>query len=266
MGRLSRIGSAVANTLFPPVCPACRAETGAPDSLCPACWANTEFIAGPVCDGCGRPAPGLPETEPGFRCDGCLRHPPAWDRGRGVLLYGGTGRRMILSLKHGDRLDTVPMLGLWLARAGRELIARADLACPVPLHWTRRVRRRFNQSAELARAALGRAGRPDIHAPDLLRRARRTPSQDGRNREQRAANVEGAIRIAPGAAARVAGRRVLVIDDVSTTGATLSAAARALTAAGASGVDALVVALVKPADAHYFSPDPVPGATEEGAA
>lgn len=253
---LGRIVEAVGGALFPPLCPSCRAETGEPHTLCPACWGEAGFIAGPVCDGCGRPVPGLARTEPGFRCDDCLRHPGTWDRARGVLTYGGTGRRLVLALKHGDRLDMVPMLGRWAARAGGELIAAADLAVPVPLHWTRRVRRRFNQSAEIARAALGAAGRPGIYAPDLLMRSRRTASQDGRDRAGRAANVAGAIALAPGAQARVAGRRVLLFDDVMTTGATLSAAASALKAAGAAGVDAIVIALVPaPRDDYFVATD-----------
>lgn len=264
---LGRIVDAVGEALFPPLCPSCRAETAAAHSLCPACWREAEFIAGPVCDGCGRPAPGLTETEPGFRCDECLRHPGRWDRARGVLVYGGTGRRLVLGLKHGDRLDMVPMLGQWAARAGRELIAAADLAVPVPLHWTRRVRRRFNQSAELARAALAASGRSAIYAPDLLLRSRRTATQDGRDRDGRAANVAGAIALAPGARARIAGRRVLIFDDVMTTGATLSAAAEALKAAGASGVDAIVIALVGAPRDDYLravTPPDAPAKENEG--
>ncbi|WP_200612171.1 ComF family protein [Thermohalobaculum xanthum] len=242
---VGRLVTAMGGALFPPLCPGCRAETAEPQSLCQSCWSDTEFIAGAVCDTCGRPVTGLPATEPGFRCDECLRNPPEWDRARGVLVYGGTGRRIVLALKHGDRLDVVPMLGQWAARTGEGLIADADLVVPIPLHWTRRLRRRFNQSAELARAALVAARRPEIYAPEVLRRVRRTASQDGRSRSERAENVADALAVAPGAEPLIRGKRILLVDDVMTTGATLSAAATVLRAAGAKSIDALVIALVR---------------------
>jgi ComF family protein len=224
---------AALDLLYPPVCAACGAETEGAGGLCADCFRAMPFVSGPVCDRCG--APSLAQA-----CDACLHAPPAWGRGRAAALYEGPARRAVLSLKHGDRLDVAAVAAPWLLRAGRELLAQADLVAPVPLHWTRLARRRFNQSAELARALTRLAGRADAFAPDLLTRRRRTPSQEGRTRAGRHLNVAGAFAVRR----PVTGMRVLLVDDVMTTGATLSACAEALTAAGASGVDALALARV----------------------
>ena len=249
---LRPVADACVDALFPPACAACREETATGTSLCAACWADTTFLSGRGCSACGRDVPGLAAPEPGFLCDTCRAHPPAWDRGAAVLAYEGAGRRVVLALKHGDRLDMAPMLGRWLARAGGGLAAEADLVVPVPMHWTRRLRRRFNQSEELARAFCRASGRPGIVAPWLLRRLRRTASQNGRDRAARAENMRGAIGLAPGAAERLSGRRILLVDDVLTTGATFNACAEACRAAGAAGVDILTLALVSFEEAPYL--------------
>ena len=240
------------DALFPPACPACRGETATGQTLCRTCWAETAFLSGNGCITCGREIPGLVNDDADFHCDTCQAHPPLWDRGAAVFAYEGAGRRLVLGLKHGDRLDMLAMLAGWMLRAGKPLIAGADLVIPVPMHWTRRLGRRFNQSAELARACCRAAGRAEAFAPALLRRVRRTASQDGRDRAGRADNLKGAIGLAPGAAARIAGRRVLLVDDVLTTGATLNAVAAVCREAEASAVDILVLALVSFDEAPYL--------------
>lgn len=147
---------------------------------------------------------------------------------------------MVLGLKHGDRLDLVPHAASWMARAGEGVLGPESLLVPVPLHWTRLLSRRCNQSALLARALAKRSGA--WHCPDLLVRARRTPPQDGMGPEARRANIAGAIRPHPRRADRARGAPVVLVDDVMTSGATLAACAEALLGAGASRVDVLLLA------------------------
>jgi predicted amidophosphoribosyltransferase len=238
MAMLRTLTARLIDAIYPPRCLACAEATDAGQGLCAACWRDTHFIAGPTCGTCGVPLIG---AEGADACEGCTRHPPAWDRGAAALVYAGAGRRMVLGLKHADRLELVRPLAGWMAAAGRPLLAEADLIAPVPLHWTRLFRRRYNQSAELGRALARRAGRRFV--PDLLTRRRATAPQDG-GREARAANQAGAFLPTPRHARALAGRRVLLVDDVLTSGATLSACAEAVRGAGAAGVDVLVLARV----------------------
>lgn len=232
------------DALYPPVCIACGAETGRTGGLCAICFAEAPFITGSVCTACGLPS----ETVHGPICDGCRHAPPGWDEGRAAALYDGPVRRAVLAFKHGDRLDIARAVAPWLLRAGHDLLAGADLVVPVPLHWRRLVQRRFNQSAELARALCALAGRREAYAPGLVARMRATPSQEGRSRAARLANMDRAFEATAAGRAALPARHVLMIDDVMTTGATLSALAEALRAAGAARVDALALARVTRAD------------------
>lgn len=239
MAMLEALRTRLIDAVYPPRCLACPEATDAAHALCAACWRDTHFIAGPTCGACGVPLIGA--AEGADRCEGCTRHPPAWNRGAAALVYAGAGRRMVLGLKHGDRLDMVPPLAEWMASAGRDLLAETDLVAPVPLHWTRLFRRRYNQSAELGRALARRAERRFV--ADLLVRRRATQPQGG-GRDARAANQSGAFGLAPRRAGLVGGARVLLVDDVLTSGATLSGCTEVLRAAGAAGVDVLVLARV----------------------
>jgi ComF family protein len=236
---LDALKTTLINTVYPPRCLACTEATEQPHGLCPACWRETHFITGTTCDRCGVPLIGEAGAED--VCESCRRHPPAWDRGRAAILYAGAGRRMVLALKHGDRLDTVATLAGWMATSGQTLLAGADIVAPVPLHWTRLVRRRYNQSAELARRLARQSGRGFV--ADLLTRRRATAPQDG-NRAARAANQSGAFAVSRRHAAGLEGKAVVMVDDVLTSGATLSACADCLRGAGAARVDVLVLARV----------------------
>lgn len=233
--------------LLPPQCLACRALVTEPGALCARCWGGLAFLAPPLCRRCGyplEPGPGSPaggEAAPAV-CAACLTSPPRYDRARAVFEYGPESRGMILAFKHRDRTEAAPAFGRWLARAGRELLDEADLVAPVPLHYWRLLRRRYNQAAMLTQVAAALAGRPVV--VDLLRRRRATPSQASLGAAARRRNVAGAFEVPPRHRDRVQDRRILLIDDVLTTGATVSACARALRQAGAAGVDVLTLARV----------------------
>jgi len=240
LAAVAELSGRVLDLLLPPRCLACGVEVVRPGALCPACWDEVSFIAPPYCALCGYPF----EFDPGpdALCAACLREPPAFDRARAVMRYDARGRALVLGFKHGDRTEGAPSYAAWLARAGAELLADAELLAPVPLHWRRQFARRYNQAALLAGALARHDGVPLV--PDLLRRRRATPSQGHLSAAARARNVAGAFAVDPARAAGLKGRRVLLIDDVLTTGATAAACAAALRRAGAAGVDVLVLARV----------------------
>ena len=207
--------------------------------LTAASWSRIHFLDGPVCDGCGTPF----EYDPGARCAACLRKPRAFDAARAACLYDDVSRDPILKLKHADRLDLAPLFARWLSRAAGSLIAEADAIAPVPLHPGRLLSRRYNQAAEIARPLCALTGLR--YLPDALVRRRATETQGGKSGSGRKRNVAGAFEVPAGRAPQVAGKRILLIDDVMTTGATAEGCARALKLAGAVRVDVAVVARVK---------------------
>lgn len=227
--------------IYPDNCLTCGAVTGSSGGLCSACWRETSFIRGLVCDTCGAPLPGEegPEeqsdgpNEP-LTCDDCLTTARPWTRGRAALVYSGNGRRIVLSLKSADRADLANGVSQWLATAAAPLYEPGMLIAPVPLHWIRLFQRRYNQSALLARSLAQALSAP--YCPDLLIRTRRTQRQDGLGAAARFANMQDAIRPHPKRRHRMAARKVLLVDDVLTSGATLAAAAEACLANGATEV------------------------------
>lgn len=204
-------------------------------------WTRIRFLDGSVCDGCGTPF----EYDLGARCAACLAKPRAFDAARAACLYDETSREPILQLKHADRLDLAPLFARWLSRSARELIEEADAIAPVPLHPLRLLRRRYNQAAEIARPLATMTGTP--YLADVLVRRRATDSQGGKSGSGRRRNVAGAFEVPARRRKSVEGLRILLVDDVLTTGATAEGCARALKAAGAARVDLAVVARVQAA-------------------
>ena len=224
---------------LPPLCAACR-EPVEGKGLCPACWSKLSFITRPYCERLGIPF--VYDPGPGILSMEAIAAPPAYHRARAAVRFDEISRALVHALKYGDRLDLAPMLGRWTANAGRELLAEADALVPVPLHWRRLWARRFNQSAMLA-AAISKESGVSI-APGALKRVRATAQQVGLSRTERAANIQGAFRVPAESKAAVAGRRLVLVDDVLTSGATVEGCARALLRAGAANVDVLVFARV----------------------
>lgn len=220
---------------------ACDTPTEADFGLCGPCWREISFISGLVCDNCGLPLPGEGDGNTIY-CDSCMIAPKPWSKGRAAVLYDGGARKLVLGLKHGDRLDLVTMLAGWMARAGREIVTPDTVMVPVPLRWRRLLWRKYNQSALLARKV---ADNLDCSLDiDLLERHKSTRLQDGMTREERTKNLQNAIRVRQRKIARVAGAKILLIDDVMTSGATLAACSEAAFQAGAAEVNVLTLARV----------------------
>jgi ComF family protein len=245
-GRLTRLAGALRAILgltldvaLPQLCAACREPVGG-EGLCAACWSRLTFIAPPYCERLGIPFPFDPGL--GVLSMEAIADPPAYRRARAAVRYDDVARKLVHAFKYGDRLDLVPTMGRWMAHAGRELLAETDAIVPVPLHWRRQWMRRFNQSALLGEVIAKGSSVGVAHA--ALKRVKATPQQVGLSQSARAQNVQGAFRVPASAKAEVMGRRLLLIDDVLTSGATVDACSRALLRAGAAQVDVLVFARV----------------------
>ncbi len=240
LDRLRWTGRLALDTVLPPRCLACGEIVDRQGQICATCWPGLDFIARPYCAVCGTPfAYDMGEDA---ICGKCSAEAPTFDRGRAALVYNDLSARLIVGLKHADRTHHAPVFARWLAVAGGDLLDRADVLTAVPLHRHRLWRRRFNQSAMMAHVLSALSGVTAV--PDVLLRTRPTPSQSGRTRLQRFENVRGAFAVKPSRVDDVAGKHIVVVDDVFTTGATLGVAARCLKQAGAAHVDVLTLARV----------------------
>jgi ComF family protein len=226
--------------VLPPLCPSCRGVVDTPRGLCAECWSKLSFIARPFCERLGIPF--VYDPGPGVLSMEAIASPPAYGRARAAVRFDDVARALVHGFKYSDRLDLAPMLGTCMAQAGRELLADADALIPVPLHWRRLWARRFNQSAALAQVISGHCGVPALL--HVLERKRATPQQVGLSRSDRATNVQGAFLVADAAKLDVRRRRLILVDDVLTSGATVDHCARTLLRAGALNVDVLVFARV----------------------
>ncbi len=233
------LARAALDLALPRLCPACH-EPVKGRGLCPACWSKLSFISRPYCERLGIPF--AYDPGPGILSMEAIADPPAYNRARAAVRFDEISRTLIHALKYGDRLDLAPMMGRWISHAGGELLADADALVPVPLHWRRLWSRRFNQSAMLAAAISAESKLPV--AIGALKRVKATAQQVGLTRSERAANMQGAFRVPEEGKGAVTGRRLILVDDVLTSGATVEGCARALLRAGAANVDVLVFARV----------------------
>ena len=240
VGAFRKLGHSIVDAVLPPLCLGCGEIVAASGSLCAACWQGFSFISPPHCACCGMPF--AEDLGQGALCAECLARPPRFGRARAALVYDDRTRRLVLPFKHGDRTDMARACGAWMARAGADLLAEADIVAPVPLHWRRLFMRRYNQALLLA-AKLSRDADVPL-APDLVRRRRWTGSQAGLKARERQRNVRLAFDVHPRWSARLEGRSILLVDDVLTTGATVDACVRVLQKAGAHRVDVLTLARV----------------------
>jgi len=238
------LGRGLADLLLPPLAHD-SPEAAASPGLTRGAWSRVTFLEDPVCDGCGAgfEMDGGPFASP--RCAACLAEPYAFARSRAACVYDEASRGLILRFKHGDHQPFAPLFARWIAPSAPPLLDEADAVVPVPLHRFRLLSRRFNQAAEIARP-LAREARLD-YLPDALIRTAHTTTQGGKSARGRRLNVAKAFAVSEAGRRQIKGRRILLVDDVLTTGATAEACARALIEAGARAVDLAVVARVRTA-------------------
>jgi len=240
--RPARLAAAVLDLLLPPTCILCSAEVDAPGLLCGDCFGELNVIGEPCCLCCGAPFELAWHAAEGGLCQRCLDTPPPFERARAALTYDKASRRLVLPFKHGDRIEFAAVLARLMARAATGLPREADVLVPVPLHRRRLFVRRYNQAALLAQALGRMSGRPVL--VDGLVRRHATETLGGKSAAERRDAVAGAFAVRPRRVGMIEGKRVLLIDDVMTSGATAAACSEALLAEGASAVDVLVAARV----------------------
>ncbi len=230
----------VLRIIYPSQCLTCGEMVEEDFALCGPCWRDTAFINGLTCDTCGVQLPGDDDGTQA-QCDDCIRVARPWSRGAAAFMYRDNGRKLVLGLKHGDRAELAVPAAKWMCAVMPKLDPDT-LVVPVPLHWMRFLKRRYNQAALLAKEV---ARLSDLtYLPDALHRTKSTKPLDGHSRDARFAMLDAAINANPKRAAQLEGRRVLLVDDVMTSGATLAAATEACRAAGADHIDVLVLARV----------------------
>lgn len=232
--------SKLIDLVLPPTCSRCGTQVLDAQTLCGGCWSTMTFLRDPQCDACGHPFDY--EVAERALCGACVREQPPFQKARAALLYDDHSRELVLGFKHADKTERAKLFAKWMLAAGHDVVTAADVIVPVPLHWTRLFQRRYNQAALLAHG-LGRLSGNEVLA-DALVRKRKTPSQGRLGRLARARNVQGAFIINPRRQTELQDKRILLIDDVMTTGSTLNACTKILLRGGVEKVDVLTLARV----------------------
>jgi ComF family protein len=242
LGTLSRIARQSSDFLFPPACPGCGRMLARHAAVCQSCWSSINFIERPFCEVLGLPF--SYDLGAGILSAEAIANPPDFDRLRSACAYDGAAKNLVHALKYRDRTELAGMMAGWMTRAGSEVLEECDALVPVPLHTFRLLSRKFNQAAELAGIISTRTGKPMLAA--AVRRIRNTEHQVGLGRSRREENVRGAFRVTERGKSEILGRRIVLIDDVYTTGATVSAIARVLRRSGATDITVLTFARALP--------------------
>lgn len=226
--------------VIPPTCPGCHLPVEKDHTICPSCWKDLTFITLPFCDSCAEPLEVSGDLDQTYICGQCRQAPPKFSQTRSLFKYAGLARRLILSLKHGNATHLAFGLAEKACARHSDYIKEADIIIPVPLHWSRLFKRGYNQASLLAKNVAYNCNKP-FHAT-LLQRNRRTPSQGKYGKKARLRNVRSAFNLSKKDQNSIAGKTVLIVDDVMASGATLNACAKVLLTAKAKKVKVLVVA------------------------
>lgn len=234
-------GRAVLDLILPPLCLNCRVPVSEPQSVCGTCWSGLRFLGAPHCVQCGLPFPHA--LGDGVKCAACLTRPPSFLWARSALAYDDGSRDLILGFKHADKLEGAPLFARWLFAASRDLVGQADVIVPVPLHWRRLASRRYNQSAVLAHG-LGAIANVPVDTSVLIRSKPSISQGEMPSARARLKNVARAFSTAANNAKVLQGKKVVVVDDVLTTGATANACCKALLRGGAGAVSIVTLARV----------------------
>ncbi|MCC6598127.1 MAG: ComF family protein [Alphaproteobacteria bacterium] len=240
LSHILSIGQHGIDAVLPPRCVVSGAEVDRQGVIAPDIWASLNFIAEPQCAACGGPFEF--EIEAGGLCAPCLVERPVYETARAALKYDDYSRGLILGFKHGDRTQAAPAFVPWMKAAGHKMLAQAECLIPVPLHRGRLLARRYNQSALIAQALSKNTGIPTF--VDALERVRATPPQGHMNIKDRRRNARKAFAVNPKRAGLIAGKTIVLIDDVYTTGATVQECTRILLKSGAQAVHVLTLARV----------------------
>lgn len=241
---LLRAGQVLLDELYPPGCAACGAPLAGGQTLCASCFAQLRPITAPFCPVLGVPFGADPGE--GMISVEALADPPPFTRARAAVAYGTVAGTLVGRLKYGDRPELARLCAQLMAGAGADFLVGSAVLVPVPLHASRLRFRRYNQSMLLAQELAKLTGLGI--APHILRRHRKTRQQVGLSGDSRLRNVQGAFSLHPRAMETLAGRRVILVDDVYTTGATVKAATRALRRGGVQSVDVITFARVVTGD------------------
>lgn len=232
--------SFIFNLIFPPRCFICGKVVSGKSGLCMTCYRKIHFLTNQCCPVCGRPYTFPLENDKELICAKCLNKKPPLNRMKAVFAYDDFSKKLILPFKHSDRTDIVPFLIDLMIQSAEDYIRQADVIIPVPLHRTRLIKRKYNQAAMIAKGIAKRCHK--TYLPDVLIRVKPSSSNKHLSKKDRLENVKGAFALKN--KNHLTGKRVLLIDDVYTTGATLNECAKTLKKTNARDISALTLARV----------------------